>query len=137
MAAHPDDGEDVIVGDLTNENVAKEMAGFIADLQKATRYVGISAFLLLALLKRIRVRVWCGRASQDVLHTHAPWTSHLTTEFEEAPVEAIACRFSVDALGVPELTLVEDPRQTNHWVAGVRSESGTPGDGGGGGHTPW
>ena len=35
VAAHPDDEEDVIVGDLTNENVAKEMACFVDELQSA------------------------------------------------------------------------------------------------------
>ena len=72
VAAQSDDEEDVIVGDLTNENVAKEMACFVAELQSARRWLGPSAFLLLALLKRLRVRVWYGGACEDVLHTHAP-----------------------------------------------------------------
>ena len=97
VAAHSDDEDDVIVGDLTNENVAKEMSCFVAELQSTSRWVGPSTFLLLALLKRLRVRVWYGAACEDVFHMHSPCFSHLTTEFEGAPVEAIACRSSRDA----------------------------------------
>ena len=58
---------------------------------------------------------------------YAPFALHLTTDFEESPVEAIACHFSQNAMGVLELTVVEDCRATNHWVVGRRFEIGAVG----------
>ena len=55
-AVHADD-EVVAVTALENAQVATEMNKFLVELQEPRSYVGVSAFLIFALMYRVRVRV--------------------------------------------------------------------------------
>ena len=56
-----DDPDDVmVIGDLGNENLAKQMSASIEGLQVKYAYIGVSAFLLIALSRRMRLFVWFG-----------------------------------------------------------------------------
>ena len=106
------------MGDLIDPNVARAMGDLLGEMLQPRAYVGMGAFMFLALLKRVRVRVWIGQHDQDVLATSAPWANTLTAQFEEAPIDIIGCRFSKDDDGLAVLEFPEDPRDVNHWLGG-------------------
>ena len=62
------DDEAVAVSGLEDTVVAAEMNKFVVELQKDRSYVGISAFLIFALNYRVRVCVWYGTRSEDIVH---------------------------------------------------------------------
>ena len=92
VAGAEDDGEEPLpVGELYTESVAKEMNTFIIELTKPSAYVGTSAFLILALKYRVRVRVWYGKRCQEfLLAVHAPWANNAIST--NACCDAVCCR---------------------------------------------
>ena len=117
-----------MVGGLSVK-LAGEMRDLIAELRKPREYIGLHAFLLFALQKRLRVFVWFGTQRYDLLHKFAPWALDSITA--EAAFEAIACRTSEDEdSGARRLHIVEDTREVNHWVACIKTNTGgSHGDG--------
>ena len=67
-------GEVLEVGELYSMRVAEDMNKFILELAKPRAYVGTSAFLIFALKYRMRVIVWYGLRSEDLLEVYAPGT---------------------------------------------------------------
>ena len=63
--------EDVIVGELGNERLAREIQAFVDEMSAPRRYIGIASFLLLALLYKLRVRAWFGAAHEDIVAKYA------------------------------------------------------------------
>ena len=116
-----DDPDDVVViGELGNENLAKQLSAFIKGLQEKYAYIGVSAFLLLALSRRMRLYVWYGLQRVDIVQEYAAWAAEAITT--ETSIEAIGCIVSKDeATGDENLRVPEDARDVNHWVACVHS----------------
>ena len=115
----PEDGidEPVVTGELSNPVLAREVQTLFNELTTPTKYIGVFAFLLLALIKRLRVYVWYVDEREDLVAKYAPWA--LESLRTEAPFEAIACRLDGHG-GLHEL---EDARETNHWVACVKVDA--------------
>ena len=106
--------EPVIVGELSSPLVAGEITLFVEELRTAKAWVGLSAFLLFVLCRRLRVFVWYGTNRADIVENYAPWASEFISE--ELASEAIASR--IDSNGVVHaLTAAEE---TNHWVACIK-----------------
>ena len=102
------------------------MAAFIQELQRSHAYVGISAFLLLALWKRLRLFMWLGLRRVDIVKEYAPWALEAITD--ETQFEAVGCVVGEDPdTGERFLRVAHDARLVNHWVAGLRA--GGHGDG--------
>ena len=125
--------EDVVIcGEVLSASLTAQMQNFVVELQTPCKPIGVSAFLLFALAKRVRVHVWYGKICVDVLSKYAPWVSDSISD--RAPVEAIACRYD-GKNGYGTLQFVEcDVRRVNHWVAcmplGASGVSDDQGDGG-------
>ncbi len=107
----------VVVGASSNPEVASGMHKFIAGVQGDRQFAGVSSLLLLALQSKVRVFVWYGRRREDVVQVYAPWAVDRVTQ--EAAVEAVACRLSVDEdTGTASINVIEDDEWVvNHWVA--------------------
>ena len=124
-AAAVDSGSDVEacvrVDEVLCPVLRSDMQDFINGIQVSRSYSGVSALLLVALLYRVRVCVWYGIMREDVLEKYAPWVSGSITQ--EVAVEAVACSMTRDAATGAEIIhlLGEDIRETNHWVACVKS----------------
>ena len=124
FAAGEADPEEAVM--LPSATLAAQIHSFVDDLQETWSYTGVSAFMVFALLKQLRVFVWYGSQREDIIAKYAPWAS---TQIPAAtPFEAIACRLSVSDAGVVSHHIVEDPREVNHWVACV-DQGGRHGDG--------
>ena len=109
----PDDlDEAVVVHDLTNAEVAREMNAFLLELQADRKYVGLAVFVIFALRYRLRVQVWYGSRCEDVLAAYAPWANDAISD--KAPVQAV-CSNIVDR----DLVVVDNAEETNHWVAAI------------------
>ena len=107
--------EPVVVGELLNARVAGEINDFVAELLGKGRYVGVSAFLLLALARRMRIWVWHGTLRQEIVAAYAPWAVTFMTS--DALFEVIACQSTGDGL-----CALDVGKETNHWVACVKAE---------------
>ena len=70
MVDDPDDA--VVVGETNDADLAKQVAAFIEGLQGTYAYIGVSAFLLLALSRRLRLFVWYGLRRVDIVQEYAP-----------------------------------------------------------------
>ena len=96
------------------------MSAFIEGLQVKYAYIGVSAFLLLALSRRMRLYVWYGLQRVDIVQEYAAWVAEAITI--ETSIEAIGCIVSKDeATGDENLRVPEDARDVNHWVACVQA----------------
>ena len=102
--------------------------GFVLKVAREIRregaYVGQSAFLLLALMKNMRVYTWEGEVRVDLVSLYAPWA--LERCVHEPVVDAIFCTLDRHPetgervhFHVSDETLLNT---CNHWVAGLRSE---------------
>ena len=100
----------VVVGDLRNPTVARDIARYVEELGTPCHYIGESALLLFALLKRMRVTVWHGTGRNELVARHAPWALPFMTA--EAPFEVIACRSTADGLKL----LTGTGHETNHFI---------------------
>ena len=126
MVETPDDV--LVVGELYNPILRGQLQLFICDIESESAYTGISMFLLMALMKRIKVFVWCGLQRRDILREFAPWA--LDAISAEAQFEAIGCTCRVDSeTGDRTLHVAEESDLINHWVACINSHS-SHGDGG-------
>ena len=122
-----DPEEPVVVGELVSVTLGAAIRDFVEELQRPAELIGTFAFLLFALCKRLRLYVWYGARREDLLETYAPWASDYITV--EAPFEAIGCRVEVDEItGATSLHAVEDARDINHWMAGIKT-GGSHGNG--------
>ena len=125
MVETPDDV--LVVGELYNPILRGQLQLFICDIESDSAYTGISMFLLMALMKRIKVFVWCGLQRRDILQEYAPWA--LDAISAEAQFEAIGCTCRVDSeTGDRTLHVAEESGLINHWVACINSRS-SHGDG--------
>mgnify|MGYP005671698245 CR=1 FL=1 len=96
------------------------------DIRTPGRYVGYSAFILMALLKGCQPKVWEGSSTVDLLEVFAPWKRPQATR--RCLCDVIAC--SVMHIGAGQVRLAaiskENPlSQCRHFVAG-RKISATP-----------
>jgi len=122
-----DEPEDlVIVGEQHDAGLARQMNAFINDIQKPFAYTGISAFVIIALMKRMRVFMWIGLERTDIVECYAPWASGAMTS--EAQFEAIGCVVREDEHGQRSLSIPDRAEDINHWVAGINT-LGSHGDG--------
>ena len=78
----------MIVGELMSPKLAGEIILLSEEIGKARAYVGVFAFLLFALRRRVRVFVWYGTRREDIVARYAAWASE--SIFEELAFEAIA-----------------------------------------------
>ena len=78
------------VGELYSAEVAEGMNKFIQELAQPRAYVGTSAFLIFALKYRMRVIVWYGLRSEDLLAVYAPGT--LDGISNHACCHAVCCK---------------------------------------------
>ena len=102
----------VVVGDLRNPTVARDIAAYVQELGTPCNYIGDSALLLFALLKRMRVTVWHGTGRNELVERHAPWALPFMTA--EAPFEVIACKATADGLQL--LTDCNTGHEANHYI---------------------
>ena len=109
--------EPVVVGELLNPEIAVQITAFVQELSGSRRYIGVFAFLLLALSRRMRIWVWQGAQRQEIVEEYAPWA--LDFMVTDAPFEAIACQ-STDKGLLP----LDVGSETNHWVGCVKAELG-------------
>ena len=109
-AVHADD-EVVAVTALENAQVATEMNKLLVELQAPRSYVGVSAFLIFALMYRVRVRVWHGTQCEDIVETYAPWAKDVISE--HAICHAVACKLKDGGLQLE----LDHAQLINHWVA--------------------
>ena len=83
-------GKMLEVGELYSAEVAEGMNKFIQELAQPRAYVGTSAFLIFALKYRMRVIVWYGLRSEDLLAVYAPGT--LDGISNHACCHAVCCK---------------------------------------------
>ena len=114
--------EEVIVGELVSEHLARTIHAFVDDVSAPRRYIGIAAILLFALLYKLRVRVWFGAVHEDVVDKYASWATAFITK--PASFEVIGCRITDDGI-----CMVENAKDVNHWVACVATDARRHGDG--------
>ncbi len=90
------------------------------EIRRPRAYVGYSAFILMALLKKCQPCVWEGASFIDLLEVFAPWAKeHCTTPL---PVRAVPCGLVAQAGGSVELAPISDEHplsKTCHFVAGI------------------
>ena len=83
--------------------------------------IGYESFLLLAMMKRIRVFCWEGENKVDLVEVFAPWASQLLES--TAIADAIVCKFVVHAVtGTATCMPVSEEvplRQCNHFIAAI------------------
>ena len=107
-----------------NDTVAREIHAFTDKLREPRTYQGTFTFLLFALYNRVRVNIWYNRNLEDIIEKYASWASaYISTKLQ---FEGIACRTAEGGV----LYVPEDPREINHWVAGLSSnEANSHGNG--------
>ena len=91
------------------------------EIRRPGAYVGYSAFILMALLKKCQPCVWEGAAFIDLLEVFAPWAKESCTTL--LPVTAVPCALMARATGCAELVPIsaEHPLSTTvHFFAGIR-----------------
>ena len=109
-----DDTEDIsVVAELSNPEVAAELATFMDHLLTPRRKVGIAAFVLFAFVFRKRVRIWYVDTSEDIVERYAPWANNYITEW--ATVNAVACKAAGDGL-IRKSNPDRHGYDMNHWV---------------------
>ena len=89
-------------------------------IRRPRTYVGYSAFILMALLKRCRPSAWEGKELVDLLKVFAPWADDCTNE---CPVYAIPCALIAQPQGTAALAPIseEHPLDTCcHFVGGMK-----------------
>ena len=65
--------EPVIVGELLSPLLAEQIIRVSEEsIGKAKAYVGVFAFLVFALHRRVRVFVWYGTIREDIIEKYAP-----------------------------------------------------------------
>jgi len=123
-----DDTDDVVVvGDDADTSVTEQLNAFIDGLKRRYAYTGVSAFVLLALMKRIRLFVWYGLERVDVVGAYAAWASDAIKA--ETQFEAVGCIIRIDPVTAEKsYSVPEDPREINHWVGCIKA-GGSHGDG--------
>ena len=86
----------MIVGELFNPHLADEIILRSEEIGKARSYVGVFAFLVFALRRRVRVFVWYGTRREDIVERYAPWALEFISG--EVAFEAIATRVDGDGM---------------------------------------
>jgi hypothetical protein len=90
------------------------------EIRRPRAYVGYSAFILMALLKKCQPCVWEGASFIDLLDVFAPWAKeHCTTP---CAVTAVPCALVAQLGGSVELAPISDVHplsKTCHFVAGI------------------
>ena len=123
--AEPDVDDD---GGRLDDEIAAELAPFLAKLGTAGAGVGISAFTLFTLAFGVRVNVWRTEQEYNVfdLFDHKYWDTSLTNAYfpQHAPYHAISCERRNEGDGI-ELSLLRDNTgcSMNHWICGIREDS--------------
>jgi len=60
--------EDVLmVGEIINTDVAMQLNTYINEIKPIGAYIGMFAFVILALMRRVRVFLWCGLERKDII----------------------------------------------------------------------
>lgn len=108
------DNELLVVGELASPKLAQQINRLTQELGERRAYAGVSAFLLFALHRRLRVFVWYGAEREDIVKKYAPWASD--SMVMDAAFEAVATCLK------DGLNLIADPRATNHWVACIKAD---------------
>ena len=93
--------DDVVVGVPDNAEVARAVADFMKGLHRARAFTGLSAFLLLALVKRVRLHVWLGANRHDLVTLHAPWASDFLAPAGGSLISSVANIALTRHRGVP------------------------------------
>ena len=91
--------------------LARAVHAFADDLKTRRSYQGVIAFLLFALVCRIRVFIWYNNICEDIVEKYASWASSYA--FSATAFEEIACRTA----GQGSLHTVIDLKKINHWVS--------------------
>ena len=124
-AADNDDDEPVLMKVAISEKVAMETNAFIKQLSDDKRYVGIAAFVVFALRYRLRVFLWHGTESCNVLQQFAPWAvDHIETP-AVGLVTGISCRINEKGALVSHGDALH---RMNHWVGGLLDPAFYEGD---------
>ena len=101
--------------------VRSTLLSLARDIRRPGRYVGYSAFVLMALVMKCRPIVWEGSSSIDLLETFAPWAKEDCVN--ECQAAAIACGLKTSDGVKVELVAISEhyPLHTcKHFVAGAK-----------------
>ena len=104
------DADISIAHELFDPGGATELVAFLENLLRPRRMIGIAAFVLFALVYRLRVRIWYVDHSEDIVERYAPWAVDYITEW--ATVQAVACKVHDGRLRKCSDSLLD----MGHWV---------------------
>ena len=74
-----DDDVEIMDAGLSNPVVAEDMVVFLESMGVTGEYVGIAAFVFLALRYRLRVQAWFHDKQVDVVNEYTPWANEFIT----------------------------------------------------------
>ena len=112
IASCPEDG--------AQRTIESTLLALAREIRRPHAYVGYSAFLLMAFLKKCRPCVWEGSSFIDLLDVFAPWGKEQCTK--PVVITAVPCAVIAQAGGSVELApiSVDHPlSSTKHFVAGM------------------
>jgi len=123
-----DESEEVsIVAYQEDHELAKQVRIYIAETKRPDKTIGLSHFLILALMNRVRLYVWVGLTRCDIVAKYAPWALKAMTS--EANCEAIGCKLTRDEFtNEVRLHVAHSEVHINHWVVCLPSTA-SRGDG--------
>ena len=90
------------------------------DTRTPKAWIGYIAFVLFALLKQCRLRVWEGANKFCFIEHFAPWAKNMCPK--ECAYAAIPCAFRTNPSGVAKCVQISDETplsKTSHYVAGI------------------
>ena len=123
-----DESEEMsIVAYQEDHELAKQLRIYMEETKGDGKFFGLSHFLILALMKRMRCYLWLGRTRYDIVTTFAPWASEAMTS--DANYEAVGCRLVRDEItNKIRLEVPQEDKSINHWVICIPSTA-SRGDG--------
>ena len=109
---------------VTDTPMARRMEQLAGQIRRPRAYIGQSAFLALALKRKLRIQLWQGEEKVDLVGVYAPWAQGFTT-WPEPAIEAVICTYTRrgQCRHVSERTPL---RKCNHYVAAARMEMNMP-----------
>ena len=114
-------GGDAAPSMCATSTLVEQVVALSREMRRPGQYVGLVAFLLFALKRKIRVRVWIGAECVDLLGDYAPWALPFCKE--EALAKGILCSVHRDeATGISQVLRITDDESAmvaNHFVAGL------------------
>ena len=104
----------------------RELRALAMDIRGLRHYLGIFAFVVYALLRRVRVHLLLGDVLVDIIETYAPWAADMCAEPSELRC-AVLCRCAATDSGDRLVFHCESDRNLlrgNHWMPVARAPWG-------------